>query len=75
MQHDLVVDEELRIFRGLVRPSATLRHHDVRYVTCDPNSRYMQPSFTEDVKLIVRGLDAFLPSEAEPADSDRPGAA
>lgn len=43
----------------------TLRRHDVRYVTCDPAARYMQPSFTEDVKLIVHRLDAFLPSESE----------
>lgn len=44
---------------------ATLRRHDVRYVTCDPAGRYLQPSFTEDVKLIVHRLDAFLPSESE----------
>lgn len=44
---------------------ATLRRYDVHYVTCDPGSRYMQPAFAEDVKLIVHRLDAFLPSESE----------
>jgi sugar/nucleoside kinase (ribokinase family) len=42
-----------------------LRQHGVRYVTCDPSVRYMQPAFAEDVKQIVHGLDAFLPSEME----------
>jgi len=44
---------------------AALRRHDVRYVTCYPSSRYMLPAFENDVKLLTRGLDAFLPSEAE----------
>ena len=43
----------------------TLRRNGVRYVTCDPSVRYMQPAFAEDVKRLVRGLDAFLPSEME----------
>jgi sugar/nucleoside kinase (ribokinase family) len=43
----------------------TLRHYGVRYITCDPSIRYMQPSFTEEVKQLVHGLDAFLPSEIE----------
>lgn len=42
-----------------------LRHQELRYVTCDPSPSYMQPAFLEDVKNLVRGLDAFLPSEAE----------
>jgi ribokinase len=42
-----------------------LRRHGVRYLTCDPSIRYMQPSFAEDVKQIVHGLDAFLPSAYE----------
>jgi len=44
---------------------STLRSQRVRYITCDPSTRYMQPAFVEDVKEIVRGLDAFLPSEME----------
>lgn len=43
----------------------TLRRGGVRYVTCDPSIRYMQPPFADDVKQIVHGLDAFLPSEME----------
>ncbi len=43
----------------------TLRRRGVRYITCDPSLRYMQPPFAEDVKQIVHGLDAFLPSEME----------
>ena len=42
-----------------------LRHQGVGYITCDPGFRYMQPAFADDVKHLVRGLDAFLPSEAE----------
>ena len=42
-----------------------LRHHHVRYVTCDPSVRYMQPQFEAEVRGIVSGLDAFLPSEME----------
>ncbi len=44
---------------------ATLRRNGVRFVTCDPSLRYMQPAFTEDVRQIINGLDAFLPSEME----------
>jgi sugar/nucleoside kinase (ribokinase family) len=43
----------------------TLRREGVRFVTCDPSVRYMTPAFTEEVKQIVHGLDAFLPSEME----------
>ena len=42
-----------------------LREHGVRYVTCDPSVRYMQPRFEAEVRAIVGGLDAFLPSEME----------
>ena len=42
-----------------------LREHGVRYVTCDPSVRYMRPEFATDVRAIVGGLDAFLPSEME----------
>ncbi|MDW8326931.1 MAG: carbohydrate kinase family protein [Anaerolineales bacterium] len=44
---------------------ATLRRNGVRFITCDPSVRYMQPSFSEEVKQVVNGLDAFLPSEME----------
>lgn len=44
---------------------ATLRRNGVRFVTCDPSVRYMQPAFAEEVKQVVNGLDAFLPSEME----------
>ncbi len=42
-----------------------LRRQGLRYVTCDPSIRYMQPGFADDVKRLVFGLDAFLPSEME----------
>lgn len=42
-----------------------LREHGVRYVTCDPSVRYMRPQFEREVRAIVSGLDAFLPSEME----------
>ncbi len=42
-----------------------LRHLGLRYITCDPDARYMLPAYSEEVRLLVRGLDAFLPSEAE----------
>ncbi|MCS6909909.1 MAG: PfkB family carbohydrate kinase [Anaerolineales bacterium] len=44
---------------------ATLRRNGVRFITCDPSVRYMQPSFSEELKQVVNGLDAFLPSEME----------
>jgi ribokinase len=44
---------------------ALLRAEHVRYVTCDPSIRYMQPEFEAEVRDIVAGLDAFLPSEME----------
>jgi sugar/nucleoside kinase (ribokinase family) len=43
----------------------TLRRSGVQLITCDPSVRYMQPNFTDEVKQIVNGLDAFLPSEME----------
>ena len=42
-----------------------MRHQGIEFITCDPDARYMQPALAEDVKQLVRGLDAFLPSEAE----------
>ncbi len=44
---------------------ARMRHQGVGCITCDPDQRYMQPAMAEKVRLLVRGLDAFLPSEAE----------
>jgi sugar/nucleoside kinase (ribokinase family) len=44
---------------------ATFRRSRVRQVTCDPSMRYMQPAFADEVRQIVNGLDAFLPSEME----------
>ncbi len=44
---------------------ATLRRNGVRFITCDPSVRYMQPAFADAVKQVVSGLDAFLPSEME----------
>jgi len=44
---------------------AWLRQQGVGCVTCDPSVRYMQPQFTEDVRHILRHVDAFLPSEME----------
>lgn len=42
-----------------------LRRAGVRLITCDPSARYMQPSFAGDVRQLVSGFDAFLPSEME----------
>lgn len=42
-----------------------VRRAGVRYVTLDPSVRYMQPSFHHDLRYLVSGLDAFLPSEME----------
>ncbi len=45
-----------------------LRHQGVTCITCDPDHNYMLPAFAEEVKHLVRGLDAFLPSEGEARD-------
>jgi len=42
-----------------------MRHQGIRYITCDPGQRYMQPNLADPVRHLVRGFDAFLPSEAE----------
>lgn len=42
-----------------------LRGRNVRHITCDPSVRYMTPEFAEEVKGLVKGLSAFLPSEME----------
>ena len=43
----------------------TLRRAGVPIVTLDPSVRYMQPAFKDELRYIVLGLDAFLPSEME----------
>ncbi|MBM4422509.1 MAG: hypothetical protein FJ030_03845 [Chloroflexi bacterium] len=37
----------------------------IKIITCDPSVRYMQPGLKKEVAEVVRGLDAFLPSEME----------
>ena len=44
---------------------AAARALGIRTITCDPDERYMQASYQAEVRLIVSGLDAFLPSEAK----------
>ncbi len=42
-----------------------LRESGVKLITCDPSMRYMQPGLKKEIGEVVRGLDAFLPSEME----------
>jgi sugar/nucleoside kinase (ribokinase family) len=42
-----------------------LREHGVKLVTLDPSERYMDPTFRDELQVVISGLDAFLPSEAE----------
>jgi sugar/nucleoside kinase (ribokinase family) len=42
-----------------------LRRNSRPIVTVDPSIRYMQPAFKDDLRRIVSGIDAFLPSEME----------
>lgn len=44
---------------------ARLRELGVQTVTLDPSLRYMEPGFRRELRILVNGLDAFLPSEAE----------
>lgn len=44
---------------------ARLRELGVKTVTVDPSVRYMEPGFRRELRVLVNGLDAFLPSEAE----------
>jgi sugar/nucleoside kinase (ribokinase family) len=37
----------------------------IKFITCDPSVRFMQPSLKKEVSGVVRGLSAFLPSEME----------
>jgi sugar/nucleoside kinase (ribokinase family) len=42
-----------------------MRNLGVKTITCDPSVRYMQPGNKKEVAGVVRGLDAFAPSEME----------
>jgi sugar/nucleoside kinase (ribokinase family) len=42
-----------------------LREYGIPIITLDPSTRYMEPSFLEDLSVILHGLDAFIPSENE----------
>jgi sugar/nucleoside kinase (ribokinase family) len=44
---------------------ARLRELGVQLISIDPSVRYMEPRFRKDLPVLVNGLDAFLPSEAE----------
>jgi sugar/nucleoside kinase (ribokinase family) len=43
----------------------TLREHRIPLVTLDPSLRYMESGNEDDLRVILHGLDAFLPSIAE----------
>jgi ribokinase len=42
-----------------------MRSEGIKLLTCDPSVRYMQPGLKKEIADVVRGLDAFLPSELE----------
>jgi ribokinase len=42
-----------------------LRRAGTSVLTIDPSVRYMQANFKDDLRHIISGLDAFLPSEVE----------
>lgn len=42
-----------------------LRGVGIKVISCDPSVRYMQPGNKKEIAPVVRGLDAFLPSELE----------
>jgi sugar/nucleoside kinase (ribokinase family) len=44
---------------------AVLRQDGFTFVTLDPATGYMNPSFREDVPSLITGLNAFLPAEEE----------
>jgi sugar/nucleoside kinase (ribokinase family) len=44
---------------------ARLRELGVHTISVDPSVRYMEPGFRPEIPVLVNGLDAFLPSEAE----------
>ena len=43
----------------------SLRGAGIKVISCDPSVRYMQPGNKTEIAAVVRGLDAFLPSELE----------
>jgi sugar/nucleoside kinase (ribokinase family) len=43
----------------------TLKSMGVDILTLDPSERYMTPEFRFDLPKLIRGLDAFIPSEME----------
>lgn len=45
--------------------SVHLRRHGARYITCEPSAQYMLPNQFDNLKMIIHGLEAFLPSETE----------
>lgn len=51
-----------------------LREWNVPLMSIDPSTRYMDPTFREEAKLIIRDLDAFLPSLMEASQFFRPEA-
>ena len=69
------IPRSLHSVRGLhLAPGDYITHHTVpealraagvKVITCDPSVRYMQPALKNEVQGVVRGLDAFLPSEME----------
>jgi sugar/nucleoside kinase (ribokinase family) len=40
-----------------------LRRGNIHTLTLDPGSRYMNPTFWDDIPVLLNGLTAFLPSE------------
>ncbi len=42
-----------------------MRAAGIKTITCDPSVRYMQPGQKNEIAGVVRGLDAFVPSELE----------
>lgn len=44
---------------------AAFRQAGFTLITLDPSAGYMDPSFRDDIPLLINGLTAFLPSEEE----------
>lgn len=44
---------------------AAFRQAGFTLITLDPSAGYMDPSFRDDIPLLINGLSAFLPSEDE----------
>jgi sugar/nucleoside kinase (ribokinase family) len=42
-----------------------LRELGVRLITLAPSEEYLQPSYLEDLRLMLSGIDAFLPNERQ----------